>query len=188
METNRFRQSFFREFSQAQAEILRWKKFTLLSLLGQRDEDQLYFWVLGIRVSPLSMLRTVCVCFPLSSPWGGMGSLCWSWSCSWERSSTVRAGGREGSSCARCSMRVMLSVSAPRPSCAVRAIALEWGKASRLGCSTRAQLCAFSYCGTVERGWMLSVVGAQHFCMSPFSEVCGFLFLMGKSVLPFAFP
>lgn len=29
VETNRFRQSFFREFSQAQDEILRWKKFTL---------------------------------------------------------------------------------------------------------------------------------------------------------------
>lgn len=74
METNRFRQSFFREFSQAQAEILRWKKFTLLSLPGQRDEDQLYFWVLGICVSLLSVLRTGCVCFPRSSlvGWNGI--------------------------------------------------------------------------------------------------------------------
>ena len=52
VETNWFWQSFFREFSQAQYEILRWKKFTLFfpPLLGQCGEDQLYFWVLGIHV------------------------------------------------------------------------------------------------------------------------------------------
>lgn len=53
LETNWFRQSFFREFSQAQDEILRWKKNHASfpgSLLGQCGEDQLYFWVLRIHV------------------------------------------------------------------------------------------------------------------------------------------
>lgn len=32
----------------------------------------------------------------------------------------------------------------------------------------------------LERGWMLSVVGAQRFCTSPRSEVGGFFFFNGK--------
>lgn len=104
-ETNRFRQSFFREFSQAQDEILRWKKFTHFFPL---------YWASVVRTNCIfGCLGSMCVTVEHVAVeehvqyvhvsctemwWGGILALDPDWSCSWERKHQDKTGEESTSS------------------------------------------------------------------------------------------